>query len=74
MLRGSKRFFLFSGISGRGVEGVLTEAIAMFSVRRLLLRGMSSPPTRAIVILAAKRVKSEYLAVISDFLLVEFYL
>ena len=41
MLRGSKRFLILSGIGVRGVMGAVTEAIAIFSVGRLL-KGMIS--------------------------------
>lgn len=49
--------------------GVATEASAMFSVSRLLLKGMISQPTRAIAI----TVISDQSSVISDFLLVEWF-
>jgi hypothetical protein len=40
ILLGSRRFFLVSGVAGRGGKGVVTEAKAMFSVSRLLLTGL----------------------------------
>lgn len=53
--------------------GAVTEAKAMFSVSRLLLRGSSSQPKSAIVIPAVKTVISDQSSVISDFLLVNLF-
>ena len=77
ILLGSNRFLRISGVGESGGKGVVTEAMAAFSVSRLLLRGMISQPTKLAISPAAVRydqaftVISEQLSVSSDLLLVE---